>query len=133
MSGMTRPSVEQWLQEAKTLPAADECGMYLVHNGIVRRTAREQVRNGAADTAPVVSMDFSYDREKLREILSAAQELPGIFHVRVWLNEGQLDVGEDIMQVLVGGDIRPHVIAALEYLVGRIKSECVVERERYGS
>ena len=33
------------------------------------------------------------------------------------------------MYVLVGGDIRPHVLEGLQYLVGRIKNECVAERE----
>ena len=34
------------------------------------------------------------------------------------------------MYVLIGGDIRPHVVEALQYLVGRIKNECVREEER---
>ena len=55
--------------------------------------------------------------------------MPGIYHVRVWLNEGELRLGDDIMLVLIGGDIRPHVVDALQYLVGRIKNECVQERE----
>ena len=50
--------------------------------------------------------------------------------MEVWLNEGELSVGDDIMYVLIGGDIRPHVVDALQYLVGRIKSECVTEEER---
>ena len=33
------------------------------------------------------------------------------------------------MCVLVGGDIRPHVIDALQFLVGKLKSECVTELE----
>jgi hypothetical protein len=33
------------------------------------------------------------------------------------------------MKVLIGADIRPHAVAALETLVGRIKKECVTERE----
>ena len=33
------------------------------------------------------------------------------------------------MYVLLGGDIRPHVIDALQFLVGRIKSQCVEETE----
>ena len=33
--------------------------------------------------------------------------------------------------VLIGGDIRPRIIDALNYLVGRIKHECVVETERH--
>ena len=33
------------------------------------------------------------------------------------------------MLVLIGGDIRPRVIDALQHLVGTIKNTCVVERE----
>ena len=35
------------------------------------------------------------------------------------------------MLVLVGGDIRPHVIDALQSLVGTLKSQCVTEEERF--
>ena len=52
--------------------------------------------------------------------------------MRAWLNEGVLEAGEDIMYVLVGGDIRPHVVEALQFLVGKLKSECVTEEELYG-
>ena len=45
------------------------------------------------------------------------------------MNEGELAVGDDIMYVMVGGDIRPNVIDALQFLVGRIKAECVTEQE----
>ena len=34
------------------------------------------------------------------------------------------------MYVLIGGDIRPHVIDALQFLVEKIKSECVIEIEQ---
>ena len=59
------------------------------------------------------------------------KKLEGIYYVRVWLNEGELQVGDDIMYVLIGGDIRPRVIDALQSLVGKIKSECVTETELY--
>nr|WP_320415657.1 hypothetical protein [Candidatus Contubernalis alkalaceticus] len=35
----------------------------------------------------------------------------------------------DIIYVLIGGDIRPHVVDALQFLVGKIKTECVTEIE----
>ena len=123
------PSVEQWLREAKAAPEARLCGMYLIHNGTVRQTARAQVRQGAEGAAPVRGMRFSYDREKLAQAVEEARALPGIYHVRVWLNEGELALGDDIMLVLLGGDIRPHVVDALQTLVGRIKTECVLEQE----
>ena len=40
-------------------------------------------------------------------------------------------MGDDIMYVLIGGDIRPRVVDALQYLVSRVKNECVVEKEIY--
>ena len=125
------PSMDQWLREAKADPAAKNCGMFLVHNGTVRQTAKALVRQGAEDTLPVKGMDFSCDREKLAAAIDRAYQLPGIYYIRVWLNEGRLSLGDDIMFVLIGGDIRPHVVDALQYLVGRIKNECVTEKELY--
>ena len=123
--------MDQWLAEAKADPSAADCGMYLVHNGTVRQTARAKVRQGAENTQAVTGMSFSYDPEKLEQAVRAAKEMEGIFYVRVWLNEGELTLGDDIMFVLVGGDIRPHVIDALQSLVGTIKNECVIEKELY--
>ena len=114
------------------MPEADKIGMLLVHNGIVRRDARARVRAGDEQAAPVKGMLFSYDQEKVDVAVAEALSLPGIYHVRTWLNEGQLQLGDDIMYVLIGGDIRPHVVDALQYLVGRIKSECVTETELFG-
>ena len=125
------PSIDQWLREAKSDPAAKNCGMFLVHNGTVRETAKALVRQGAANTLPVRGMDFSYDREKLASAIDSAYQLPGLYYIRVWLNEGQLSLGDDIMFVLIGGDIRPHVVDALQSLVGQIKNNCVVEKESY--
>ena len=76
-------------------------------------------------------MHFAWDRDKVARALEEARALPGIYHVRLWLNEGDLALGDDIMLVLVGGDIRPRVIDALQFLVGKIKNECVVEQEIY--
>ena len=125
------PSVDQWLKEAKEDPSASECGMYLIHNGTVRQTARAMVRQGANNTEPVTGMVFRRNAEKIDQAVRKAKEMPGIFYVRVWLNEGVLTLGDDIMLVLVGGDIRPHVIDALQSLVGTIKNECVIEQELF--
>ena len=125
------PSVDQWLKEAKEDPSASECGMYLIHNGTVRQTARAMVRQGADNTEPVTGMVFRRNAEKIDQAVRKAKEMPGIFYVRVWLTEGVLTLGDDIMLVLVGGDIRPHVIDALQSLVGTIKNECVIEQELF--
>ena len=123
------PSMDQWLQEAKQHDSAPKVGMYLSHNGVVRQSARARVLQGDETAAPVTGMLFRYDQAKVDAAIAGAYQLPGIYYIRVWLNEGELSVGDDIMYVLIGGDIRPHVVEALQYLVGRIKSECVSETE----
>ncbi len=125
------PSMDAWLKEAKQNPSANKIGMYLVHNGIVRESAKAKVRLGAQNTKPITGLVFSYDQAKVDAAIAETYKMDGIYYLRVWLNEGQLTVGDDIMYVLVGGDIRPHVVDALQALVGKIKSECVVETELY--
>lgn len=123
------PSMDEWLKEAKADESAAKIGMYLTHNGVVRQTAKAKVRAGKEDTKPVTGMIFSYDEEKVNAVIDETYKMDGVYYIKVWLNEGELQVGDDIMYVLIGGDIRPHVIDGLQYLVGRIKNECVVETE----
>lgn len=121
MGDEMRPSLDAWLAEVKRDPSAAGVGMYLCHNGVVRSYSR--------DGKPVASMQLSVDRERLTEILSTARLMEGVSVVRAWVNEGHLEVGDDIMYVLVGGDIRDHVFEALQALVRMIKTEVVTESE----
>ena len=123
------PSIDAWLKEAKTHETAPLCGMYLTHNGTVRQTAKAKVRYGEENTKEVIGMIFSYDEEKVNAVIADTYKIDGIYYIKVWLNEGQLQMGDDIMYVLIGGDIRPRVVDALQYLVSRVKNECVVETE----
>jgi molybdopterin synthase catalytic subunit len=123
------PSIDKWLKEAKSDMEALNVGMYLVHNGTVRKTPKAKVRKGVDDGSEVLKMDFSYDKAKVDKAVEKAKKMDGIFYVKVWMNEGRLQVGDDIMYVLVGGDIRPHVIDALQALVEEIKTQCVTEIE----
>lgn len=123
------PSMDQWLREAKRDSSATQVGMFLTHNGVVRETPKSQVRQGINDGTSVKGMIFSYDAKKVEKAIAEAKELEGIFYLRVWLNEGELEVGDDIMYILIGGDIRPNVIHGLQFLVEKIKTQCVTEIE----
>lgn len=123
------PSMDSWLKEAKAEGIASEEGMFLIHNGVVRQSPKAKVRQGIDDGSRIKGMEFSYDSEKVDEYISQTYKMDGIFHVRVWLNQGYLELGEDIMYILIGGDIRPHVIDALQFLVKKIKTRCVTEIE----
>ncbi len=123
------PSIDAWLAEAKAHESAPKIGIYLTHNGTVRQTAKAKARYGAEGAKEVTGMVFSYDQERVNSVIADTYKMEGIYYIKVWLNEGQLEVGDDIMYVLIGGDIRPRVVDALQYLVGRIKNECVTETE----
>ena len=64
-----KPSIDEWLKEAKADKNAGNVGMYLTHNGVVRATAREKVREGRSDAPPVTAMMFSYNEDKLSEVI----------------------------------------------------------------
>lgn len=125
------PFIDQWLEEAKSDPCAEQCGMFLTHNGVVRITPKEQVREGVEGLGEVRAVEFSYDAEGVDAAVAEAMTWPGIYYVRVWLNEGILEVGDSIMYVLIGADIRPNCVDALQKLVGKIKTDLVVEKEIY--
>ncbi len=124
------PSMDEWLKEAKKEPKASKVGMFLVHNGTVRETPKAKVRLGVDDGSTVKKMEFSYDEKKVNSAIEETYKMDGIFYIKVWLNEGLLDVCDDIMYVLIGGDIRPHVIDGLQFLVEKIKTQCVTEIEQ---
>ena len=136
MSKKEIPSMDAWLKEAKQDSNAEKCGMYLVHNGTVRISAKAVVRDLIPEEEKemmkeVAAVDFSYDAAKVEAAIKETYQMPGIYYIKVWLNEGVLSVGEDIMFVMIGGDIRPRVVDALQSLVGTIKNTCVVEKEVY--
>ena len=126
---VSAPSISEWLKEAKEDVKKDETGMYLLHNGVVRVSPKEYAREGKGPARGVKSLTFFYNKNKVLEAIDETKNLEGITHIKVWLNKGSLKVGEDIMYVLIGGDIRPNVIDGLTYLVGKIKEECVTEVE----
>lgn len=123
-------SIDEWIKTAKESENASKVGMWLTHNGVVRISARAEVREGK-ESKPVIAMEFSYDAEKLQAILSRGKALPGIYYLRAELATGRLLPGDDIMFVLIGADTRPHAVDALNEIVGEIKSSCVVEKEIY--
>lgn len=147
-SCLPEPNITEWLKEAKEDPSAPFIGMYLTHNGVVRATPKRIVRanefehdpslntpvtEGNQKSQEVIAVDFSYNKEGLEKAVNQARSWEGVYYVRVWLNEGLVPVGGSLMYILIGADIRPHAIDALEKLVGHIKTNLVVETEVYAS
>ncbi len=124
-----KPTFAQLMKDAKASKNSKKCGMFLLHNGVVREDAKAKVREGKKDTKKVIGMSFDYDNKKVNAAIKKAYKMKGIYYIKVWLNKGKLKVGDDIMLVLVGGDIRPNVIDCLQSLIGEIKTKCVIEKE----
>jgi len=55
--------------------------------------------------------------------------MPGIAEVLVETRQGRLNVGEEILAVVVAGDIRENVFPALVSAVNRIKKEASRKKE----
>ncbi len=113
--------IEKWIEEVKGSAEPGELGMMLVHNGVVRATSKEG--------KPVKAMRLSYDAALLAAAVSEAKKSDGIVDVRVWINEGDLKIGDDIMYVLVAGRFRTDVLPVLQELLSKVKGEVVHEEE----
>jgi len=118
MSGF---DVDACIARIKAGPGADRIGMILAHQGVVRGSSRAG--------EPVHGMRLTVDRRRFADVLAEALTWPGVVAVDGWVNEGDLKVGDDIMKVVVAGDIRENVFEALQRLVGLIKREVVTESE----
>jgi molybdopterin synthase catalytic subunit len=113
--------IEKWIAEIKKGSDFKDLGMFLIHNGVVRATSK--------DGKIVKGMNLSYDREILNSLMDNFRKREGIVAIKVWINEGTLKVGDDIMYVLVAGKLRTYVLPALQELVSKIKEEVVFETE----
>jgi len=120
-TGRRKTMVEKWIEEIKRSVDPGELGMMLVHNGVVRATSKEG--------KPVKGMRLSYDRALLAAAVEEVKKRDGIADVRVWINEGDLKVGDDIMYVLVAGRFRTDVLPVLQELLTKVKGEVVHEQE----
>jgi molybdopterin synthase catalytic subunit len=112
---------DRWMEEIKRKANPEELGMILIHNGIVRATSKSG--------KPVRSMKLSYDKEKLDSIVLTLKQKPGVVDIRVWINTGDLRVGDDIMVLVVAGRFRTDVLPIFEELLSVIKREIVTEQE----
>ncbi len=115
--------ISKTIAELKKDPAfAENVGMILVHNGVVRGWSRK-------DRREVSSIAIRVDRERMELLRQEHERRPGIFRVIVEAHEGDLKPGDDVLFILVAGDIREHVKPVLSDLLDRIKAEAVSKSE----
>jgi len=100
-----------------------KAGMILCHNGVVRGTSRDGRR--------VSGLTLTVNREALEDILSEQRQRPGIVDILVEIREGSLKVGDDVMFIVVAGDLRDHVIPVLADTLNAIKERVTNKTEDF--
>ncbi len=114
--------IDSMIKKVKANPDYHKVGMILCHNGVVRRTTREG--------REVTGLSITVDHEKLDRLIASQKAKKGIIEVLVEIVENKdLDVGEDVMYIVVAGDIRDNVIETLTYTLNTIKTEITSKKQ----
>lgn len=111
------------VEKMKAHPEYPKMGMIASHLGVVRGTS--------LDGRGVKGIEVSFDGDMVDKIVHEIKRMPGIIEVMVETYGGRLEVGDEVMTVLVGGDIRDNVFPALIRAVNRIKSEASAKKELF--
>jgi len=112
------------LDTVKQHPDYHQAGMILCHNGVVRSTSR--------DGRTVSGLQITVNHNKLQQIVGANKQTSGIIEILVEFNENRtLSVGDDVMFLVVAGDIRENVIRVLTDTLNAIKSTVTHKTEYF--
>jgi molybdopterin synthase catalytic subunit len=115
--------ISKKIAELKTEPGFREnVGMILVHNGVVRAWSRK-------DGSTVGRIRIEVDQTKVEAIRQEFEARPGIFRVVAEAKSGEYVPGDDLLFLIVAGDIRENVKPALSELLDRVKAEAVTKQE----
>ena len=115
--------ITKQIKEMKQSPAfAENVGMVLIHNGTVRSWSRN-------DKQKVTALEVKPDLEKIENLRQKYSVYPGIYKILVEAKSGKLYPGDDLLFIVVAGDIRENVKPVLADLLDDIKSTAVKKRE----
>lgn len=118
-------NVDALLAEIKARPGfAEHVGMLLVHNGVVRGWSR-------AGGRAVSSVTVTLDRQRLEAVRREVEGRPGIFAAAAEGREGTFQAGEDLLLLVVAGDVRENVLTAMAEFLDRAKGEAVTKTEHF--
>ena len=115
--------ISQVIQELKKETGfQDNVGMVLVHNGVVRGRPRH-------GEATVTGLEVTPDEAVIEKLRRKHEQRPGIFRIVVQAEKGRFEPGEDLLFIVVAGDIRENVHPVLADLLNDIKSQAMHKTE----
>ena len=110
------------MDKIKQRPDYHKVGMILCHNGVVRGTSR--------DGRKVSGLKVMVDHDKLAGVIERHKQREGIIDILVDIAENKpLAIGDDVMVLVVAGDIRDNVISALNDTLNEIKTTVTTKEE----
>jgi len=119
--------ISQTIAELKKRPGfQDNVGMILVHNGVVRNWSRNS-------RASVTALRVSPDLKKIEDLRQEFRKRAGIFEILIEAREGTFVPGDDLLFIIVAGDIRENIKPVLAELLDRVKSEAIAKQEIHSS
>jgi len=115
-------NIQDMIEQVKAHPEADKIGMIVSHLGLVRGHTKDG-RKG------VLAVEVVYDQDQIDVIRHEMKQQPGIIDVLVQAYEGRVELGRELLAVVVAGDLREHVFPVLMETVNRIKASACRKKE----
>lgn len=100
----------------------DNVGMILIHNGTVRNWSRQ-------DKSRVTSLRTEVDHELIEKLRKEYLDKPGIYEIIIETHSGTFHPGDDLLFIIVAGDLREHIKPVLSELLDRVKAEAISKQE----
>ncbi len=116
--------ISKRIAEMKQQPGFKEnVGMILIHNGTVRAWSRVENKK------EVIALEVRPDLEKIEAIRQEFLQREGIFDIVAEALSGRFQPGEDLLYLIVAGDIRENIKPVLSELLDRVKAEAISKKE----
>jgi len=116
-------NISEKIAEMKKNPEfAKNVGMVLVHNGVVRAWSRK-------DGQSVEYLEVTPDYEKIETIRQEFLQKEGVYDIIIEAKSGRFHPGDDLLFIIVAGDLRENVKPVLADLLDRVKAEAVSKKE----
>ena len=96
--------------------------MILIHNGTVRSWSR-------TDRSRVIALETRVDTRLIEQLREEYKKRPGIYEILIESRSGSFQPGDDLLFILVAGDVREHIKPVLSELLDRIKAEAISKKE----
>jgi len=121
---MKTMDLQTLIEKVRQHPEFHKAGMLLCHCGVVRSTSRDGRR--------VTGLTIAVDHTRLQTLIEKQKQHPGIVDIQVAVAADRyLSVGDEVMHLVVAGDVRENVITVLKDTLDAIKADVTRKTETF--